>query len=150
MEMKHLIFFKTVAELEHMTKAAKQLDVAQPFISKTITELETELGVPLFDHVGRRIRLNSFGKLFYTRVQAIFFELHDAKKELADLAKKREHSVSIITNASLYICGLLSQLKKQIPDIDFHQNFCQKRFSDPAALHGRDRFCDLRTADPGK
>ena len=126
MEMKHLIFFKTVAELEHMTKAAKQLDVAQPFISKTITELETELGVPLFDHVGRRLRRNSLGKLFYTRVQAIFFELHDAKKELADLAKKREHSVSIITNASLYKCGLLSQLKKQIPDIDFHQTSARR------------------------
>ena len=88
MEMKHLIFFKTVAELEHMTKAAKQLDVAQPFISKTITELATELGVPLFDHVGRRIRLNSFGKLFYTRVQAIFLNYMMRRKSWRISPKK--------------------------------------------------------------
>lgn len=126
MEMKHLIFFKTVAELEHMTKAAEQLAVAQPFISKTITELEMELGVPLFDHVGRRIRLNEYGRRFYRHVQTVFFELTDARRELNDLAKKQENSVSIITNASLYMSGLLSQFKKQIPDIDFHQTSAKR------------------------
>lgn len=121
MEMKHLIFFKTVAELEHITKAAEQLMVAQPFISKTISELEAELGVPLFDHVGRRIKLNEYGHCFYCHVQKIFFELTDAQKELDDMTKKLEHSVSIITNASLYVPGLLSQFKKQVPEIDFRQ-----------------------------
>lgn len=121
MEMKHLIFFKCVAELEHMTKAAEQLMVAQPFISKTITELEDELGVPLFDHVGRRIQLNEYGRRFYQHVQNIFFELKDARRELDDLSRKREHSVSIITNASLYMSGLLSQFRQQMPDIEFHQ-----------------------------
>lgn len=121
MEMKQLIFFRRAAELEHMTKAAEQLMVAQPFLSKTIAALEAELGVALFDHVGRQIKLNHYGAAFYQRVQRIFMELENAQKELNDMASPQEQAVSIVTNTSLYMPGLLSHFKKRLPGAQFHQ-----------------------------
>ena len=49
MELLQLKYFQTVARLEHMTKAAEELHIAQPSLSKTIARLEKDLGVPLFD-----------------------------------------------------------------------------------------------------
>lgn len=121
MEMKQLIFFQRTAELEHMTHAAEQLMVAQPFLSKTIASLEKELGVPLFDHVGRQIKLNDYGRAFYSRVQRIFQELEDAQKELDDMSYRKEQEISIVTNTSLYMPGLLYSFKEKLPEIQFHQ-----------------------------
>ena len=120
-EMKHLIFFKRTAEMEHMTKAAEELMVAQPFLSKTISELEQELGVRLFDHVGRGIRLNDCGKAFYRHTEKIFQELDDARNELNDMTEKKSKEFSLITNTSLYMPGLLPFFRKSYPDIRVHQ-----------------------------
>ena len=45
MELLQLKYFQTVARLEHMTKAAEELHIAQPSLSKTIARLEKDLGV---------------------------------------------------------------------------------------------------------
>lgn len=65
-----------------MTKAANRLGVAQPFLSKTIAALEDELGVELFDHVGRSIQLNSNGRFFYQRVSELLDSLDNTCREL--------------------------------------------------------------------
>ncbi len=55
MELQQLEYFKKAAELEHITKAANELMLAQPALSKTIKTLEEELGAPLFDREKKRI-----------------------------------------------------------------------------------------------
>lgn len=121
MDIRQLMYFQKVAELEHMTKAAEQLMVSQPFLSRTISALETELGVPLFDHIGRQICLNAYGACFYERMQRVFMNLEDAQRELKDLAQQKDLTVSIITNASLYMPELLSRFRRHIPHTRFHQ-----------------------------
>ena len=49
MDLLQLHYFRTVARFEHVTRAAEELRVAQPALSKTLARLEAELGVPLFD-----------------------------------------------------------------------------------------------------
>ena len=61
MELRHLIYFKKVAELQHITKAADELLIAQPALSKVIRQLEEELNAPLFDRKGKNIILNANG-----------------------------------------------------------------------------------------
>ncbi len=55
MEIRYLIWFKKLAETENMTRAAEELFISQPHLSKCINEMESELGVKLFDRVGRGI-----------------------------------------------------------------------------------------------
>ena len=64
MDLRHTRTFVTVAELGTVSKAAQQLHVAQPALSRQITDLEQELGFRLFDRVGRRLVLTSEGQQF--------------------------------------------------------------------------------------
>ena len=57
MNLQQLEYFKTIAETENFTAASKVLCVTQPALSKSITKLEEELQVPLFEKNGRNIEL---------------------------------------------------------------------------------------------
>ena len=63
MELLQLKYFQTVAYMEHITKASKKLNIAQPSLSLMIKRLEDEIGTPLFDRKGRNIQLNESGKI---------------------------------------------------------------------------------------
>ncbi len=62
MELTQLKQFKTVAECENFTEAGNLLFVSQQALSKSINNLETELGIKLFDRVGKRVKLNDAGR----------------------------------------------------------------------------------------
>ena len=70
MEILQLRYFCDAAELENFSKVAEKNYVPQPSISKTISKLEQELGVKLFDRKGKRISLNANGKSFYEKINA--------------------------------------------------------------------------------
>ena len=61
-ELRHLRYFVGVAEEASVSKAAERLHVSQPALSRQIRDLEAELGLPLFDRVGRRIELTADGQ----------------------------------------------------------------------------------------
>jgi DNA-binding transcriptional LysR family regulator len=62
MDLRHVRTFVTVAEVGTVSRAAERLHVAQPALSRQIALLEDELGLKLFDRVGRRLRLTSGGE----------------------------------------------------------------------------------------
>jgi len=62
MDLRHIRTFVTVAEVGTVSKAAERLHVAQPALSRQIVKLEAELGLKLFDRVGRRLLLTSEGE----------------------------------------------------------------------------------------
>lgn len=70
MNLPQLYYFKKLAELEHYTRAAKELYISQPALSEAIHSLEKELGVPLFKRVGRNVQLTKYGSEFYGYVSA--------------------------------------------------------------------------------
>lgn len=69
MNLQHLRYFITLANLEHYTKAARQLHITQPTLSHAISIIESELGVILFDKKGRNISLTENGKAFAKNIQ---------------------------------------------------------------------------------
>jgi LysR family cyn operon transcriptional activator len=62
MELRHLRYFVNVADAGSVSKAALRVHITQPALSRQIRDLETELGLRLFDRVGRRIRLTAEGQ----------------------------------------------------------------------------------------
>lgn len=127
MELKQLLYFMRTAELEHMTKAAADMMVSQPYLSKIIADLEEELGVPLFDHVGRSIVLNPCGRAFYKRAVNIFNEIEDAKKEIHNISLSQQTRLTIVTNISQYMPGLLELISISNPDIKIRQLSAKRR-----------------------
>lgn len=82
MNLSQLYYFSKLSELEHFSKAAKELYITQPSLSHAIKSLETELGVQLFEREGRRMRLTPFGKEFAIYVKRGLREI-DKGVELA-------------------------------------------------------------------
>jgi len=78
MELRHLRYFVAVAEEEHITRAAARLRMQQPPLSQQIKALELELGVTLFNRVGKRIVLNGAGKLFLSEAREILMHADSA------------------------------------------------------------------------
>lgn len=107
MEVKQLMFFKRAAELEHMTKAAEELAVSEPFLSKSISSLEKEIDAKLFDRVGRGIKLNPCGKLFYVRLISIINLYEDTVKEVRNIGFSQRNRLTLVTNVGQYMPGLL-------------------------------------------
>jgi len=122
LELLQLQYFRTVARLEHMTKAAEQLHIAQPALSKTISRLEEDLGVPLFDRANRQIRLNIFGKAYLTKVEAALSLLEEGQKEVMDMAGLERGMVSIATNALNRLSPAIAAFRERFPDVSFRIN----------------------------
>lgn len=95
MEVHQLRYFCAVAETGSFTRAAEREQVAQPSLSQQIMKLEEELGVRLFDRLGRTVRLTGFGQVFLPRARSILVELKAAKDEVAERQSAVSGPVSI-------------------------------------------------------
>lgn len=91
MNLSQLYYFKKLAELQHYTKAAKELYISQPSLSDSMSSLEKELGVTLFQKEGRTTRLTKYGSEFYEHVTAALREL--------------EHGIAVVKRHSGQIGG---------------------------------------------
>ncbi|MGW3008811.1 LysR family transcriptional regulator [Streptomyces sp. NPDC001219] len=117
MDLLSLRYFRAVARREHISRAAEELRVAQPSVSRTIARLEAELGVPLFDRHGRAIRLNRHGAAFLTRVERALDELDDARRELADAAGLDHGGVAVAAETLLPLTELLAGFRAAHPGV---------------------------------
>lgn len=82
MEWHQITYFQTVAKTQHITRAAEQLSISQPALSRAISKLEQELGVKLFDRKGRNIYLNRYGEMFLKRVEQSIQQIEIGKQEI--------------------------------------------------------------------
>ncbi len=127
MEWQQLEYFRVVAKTEHFRKAAEQLAISQPALSRSITKLEEELGTLLFDRTGRSVKLNKFGSLFLKRVENGLNEIAFGVQEINQLKNPFTGTVCI---AFLQILGItilpeiISHFYKQYPNvtIQLYQN----------------------------
>lgn len=120
MELLQLKYFLTVARCEHVTEAAGKLHVTQSSLSKTIQRLEDDLGIPLFDRIGRKLRLNDFGRTFLQRTEKALFELEQGKREIADLSNPDQGTLQLAVTTASTLPGILREFRKTKPDIQFH------------------------------
>ena len=105
MELRHLRYFLAVADVAHFRRAAELLHVSQPTLSLQVQQLEKELGVPLFDRIGRRVRLTAAGELFRDRARRIFRELDEARVGLdeLDILRRGRVAVGVVQTVNTYL-----------------------------------------------
>lgn len=77
MNLPQLYYFRKLAQLQHYTKAAKELYITQPSLSDSISSLEQELGVSLFQREGRNVKLTKYGREFYGYVNGALNQLEE-------------------------------------------------------------------------
>ncbi len=95
MELRHLRYFEAVARHSHVTRAAAELHIAQPALSKQISQLERELGITLFDRVGRSLRLTEAGEALLPYARAVLAQVEEARAAMAERVGLKAGRVAI-------------------------------------------------------
>jgi len=97
MELRQLRYFEAVARHGHVSRAARELHMAQPSLSKQLRVLENDLGVALFDRVGRRIELTEAGRLFLPYARRVLAEVDAAREAVQQYQDAHRGRVAIGT-----------------------------------------------------
>lgn len=131
MELRQLRYFVAVAEREHISDAAIALDVAQSAVSRQIANLEKELGTPLFERVGRNVRLTAIGKIFFEHSVNALRAIDLAVKQVEDFLDPTQGVIKVgfpTSLASYVMPSVISAFKREYPDIEFHLRQGSYRF----------------------
>lgn len=120
MDLLQLKYFMALAESEHLNKTAKELIVTPSTLSTSLSRLEKELDVKLFDRIGRNIKLNDFGRIYYKYCKEVFCALENAIKEINDFQNKINSTITIgLTNPLLWQ-EPFKMIRIEHPEIHFH------------------------------
>jgi DNA-binding transcriptional LysR family regulator len=122
MDIKHLQYFIEVTNFNSFTRAADHLFITQPTISKMIKNLETELGVELFDRSRKQLALTDAGRVVLEQAKLIDKAFHNLETEMDNLLGLKKGHVRIglppIIDASLFP-RILSRFHEDYPNITF-------------------------------
>ena len=86
MTLNQLIYFQAVARRQHFRIAASELNISQPSLSRSIANLEEELGIILFERHGRTVSLTKYGRIFLEHTERILSEVTLAEKQMKRLS----------------------------------------------------------------
>jgi DNA-binding transcriptional LysR family regulator len=121
MDFYQLAYFRKVAETSSLSRAAAELHITQPAVSKQIRSLEDELGERLFDRIGKKVFLTRAGEVLLTHVDRILRSVDEAKTAVRDLSAECSGELVIGTSDHISIHRLPDVLKACItafPKID--------------------------------
>ena len=116
MELRDLRYFCLTAEIEHVTKAADRLGIAQPFLTRVIKQIEEEIGGELFEKTGRRIRLNSNGEVFYKYAKQVLADMDRLYSEMDYVFDRKEQMITLLCNTESFATRLILAFKEENPD----------------------------------
>jgi DNA-binding transcriptional LysR family regulator len=95
MELRHLRYFVAVAEEQNVTRAAARLHVSQPPLSRQIRDLEDELGVALFHHGAKAVRLTEAGQVFLNEARAVLQRADEAVQTAKAVASGQRGEIRV-------------------------------------------------------
>lgn len=121
MTIRHLKVFIKVCEFNSISKAAQDLNIAQPSVSQTIKELEKYYDVILFDRVSKKLILTKEGEALLAKAKDVISEFDDFES----LANKGDLNPSINIGATMsfgefVLPNLVKEIKRELPEVDPH------------------------------
>lgn len=125
MELRQLKYFIKAAELQNFTDAAGLSFITQSTLSQQIKQLEDELGILLFDRLGKRVRLTEAGRLFLPFAQKTAKDAEDGRNILKDLMNLETGTLSIgVTYGLMHVLTkALEDFSNERPGIRLQINF---------------------------
>lgn len=117
MDLYQLDCFRTVARMEHISNAAVVLHITQPALSKIITRVEDYAGVPLFDRVKGKIRLNASGTAFLDTLDQVFELLDKGKKQVMDISERSSNHIHLAASCDSILFMLAEDFFSEHPEV---------------------------------
>jgi molybdate transport repressor ModE-like protein len=123
LKLRELNILLAVAQAGSMAKAAKELAISQPAISKAIADMEHVFGVPLFDRSQQGVEPTQYGRALLKRGVVIFDELQQGVRDIDFLSNAEAGELRIGSSSSLsegIVLAVVNQLSRRYPRIVFH------------------------------
>lgn len=120
--LRQLEYFVAVAQTENIGRAARQLDVTQPAVSRQLQELEDTLGLLLFERSSRGMKLTNAGARILSRAQRILVETRELVIQAEGLGSRPRGTLRIaaIPTAAPYLLdGLIWRIRERHPGLRF-------------------------------
>ena len=120
MEIRHLRYFIAVSESLHFGRAAEQLHISQPPLTRQIQQLEEELGVTLFARTNRRVELTSVGQQFLAEARPLLAQFDSLKHHVGETAAGRlgKLAIGFISVADYHVLpSLLREFQSRYPNV---------------------------------
>jgi DNA-binding transcriptional LysR family regulator len=122
-KLRDLHVLHAVAQAGSMTKAAGELAISVPVVSKAIAELEHTIGVPLLDRSAKGVEPTAYGRALLRRGLAAFDELRQGVRDIEFLADPTVGEVRVASTAPLaasFVAGIIDRLARRYPRLVFH------------------------------
>ena len=120
MNFNNLQIFQSVAHHQNISEVAKQLNISQPAISRTIKLMEEEIGFSLFSHSHNRIDLNNNGTKFLSIVDSILYDYDSCIKEIQEDNGIFSNTIEIaLSSVGNHLPNIIYNFKKKYPQTKF-------------------------------
>lgn len=123
MDLKELNYFLKIAEYENITRAAAELHVAQPHLTRQIHALEEELGVSLFIRKKKRIYITDEGKFLKRQAEQILGLVNKTEEQIREMGEGLTGTLyigAIETVGTLYLPNWISDFKEAYPNVKYN------------------------------
>ncbi len=118
--LRQLTVFDCVARHMSFTKAAQEMCLTQPAVSIQIKQLEEMVGLPLFEHIGKKFHLTQAGEELHHTCQDIFSSIDNLEMSLTKM-KGGMHGklrLAVVTSAKYFVPHLLGEFQRQYPGVE--------------------------------
>lgn len=122
--LQQLYYFRELAENKHLTHTAQKLYITQAALSNTISSLEKQLGVKLFERAGRGLRLSRAGEIYYESVSQALNMLETGRARIDGLLREQEEKVTFASNNSIVWAELIRDFQKKYAGCSVRQVNC--------------------------
>ncbi|MGQ8872170.1 LysR family transcriptional regulator [Paenibacillus sp. TSA_86.1] len=146
MDTRNITYFMTVFEHLHFTKAAEILGISQPTLSQQIRLLEAEVGMPLFDRIGKKVVATEAGRLLHQYGMKMIQAEMDAKSAIQELRSEKRGTVRLAvlpSDLDFQLVPLFVEFKTRYPDTKL-QAFSTIYVRDEVLTHKVDLGIGLR------
>ena len=140
MELLQLRYFLALSKTENMSHTAKSLYISTPSLSLTISKLERELGLSLFDRIGNKIKLNENGILFAECVEDVLNKLDSTVNTLVEKENGKNIVLSVATTSPNIWNDLFIAFNKEFSKIVIIQNVLPLNNLNPQDLDNKYDF----------
>jgi len=144
MNLQQVAYVVAAAELESFTRAAASIPVTQPSLSQGVRTLERELGTPLFERIGRRVRLTAAGRAFIGPARRLLRDAAVARDVVADVAGLRAGRLDVVTLHTLAVdplAGMVGEFRARHPGVTVH--IAEPAAADAAIESVHDGGCEI-------
>lgn len=117
MDLRQIAYVVAVARTGHVTRAAAELRVAQPALSRQIQQVERELGVAIFDRSRRRLRVTAAGEVFIAQAERLLADVQGLREEMGAFA------VLLRGRVVIGVLPSVAELRLPTPLATFHARY---------------------------